>query len=463
MEIIGARASRFTRICTLSCCLFLGHTAGLMAAEIVLQKVPPLTVERSPAYPENVARYHLGAQVAAVPQSNPITNLRLSSKSEDHNVAEAALLCDDPTVGYALSDGATTLLISLSRIENLDNIAFLNSGVKGDVTIATSSTKLAADSPRWHKAVEQDLNPDVVTAKIGPSEAKYLKLTFNVTEAGRIAGLGVYSTPAVSDFTAPRSRKIIDDKSESFALISYNLSDVHAKARALYVSSGDDLKQANNMIDDQLATGYSFAANDPAPTAIIDLGRVTNLRRISALYLPRQGTVDFYVLQTLPGARATDSIQLDASGQSAGERSKDVVNAESAPKTVRINDSVLADLKPVGSVVDDGTGRAAVDFPSTTGRYIMLKWTPAARQDTAFSVTEIAAFGAGQGQAAPSLMVANTTLADSAQGFSDGKDVKDFGDGKEAKEVAPPGEGPAQNLPDPPPFVFVPQIIPVSP
>ena len=450
MEIISARASRFARICTLSCCLFLGQTAGLMAAEIVLQKVPPLTVDRSPAYPENVARYHLGAQVEAVPQSYPITNLQLSSKSEDHNVAEAALLCDDPTVGYALSDGATTLLISLSRIENLDNIAFLNNGVKGDVTIATSSTKLAADSPRWHKAVEQELNPDVVTAKIGPSEAKYLKLTFNVTEPGRIAGLGVYSTPAVSDFTAPRSRKIIDDKSESFALISYNLSDVHAKARALYVSSGDDLKQANNMIDDQLATSYSFAANDPAPTAIIDLGRVTNLRRISGLYLPRHGTVDFYVLQTLPGARATNSIQLDA-------------NAESAPQTVRINDSVLADLKPVGSVVDDGTGHAAIDFPSTTGRYIMLKWTPAARQDTAFSVTEIAAFGAGQGQAAPSLMVANTTLADSAEGLSDGKDVKDFGDGKEAEEVAPPGEGPPQNLPDPPPFVFVPQIVPVSP
>src|ERR1700738_1626798 len=167
MEIISARASRFARICTLSCCLFLGQTAGLIAAEIVLQKVPPLTVERSPAYPENVARYRLGAQVEAVPQSNPITNLQLSSKSEDHNVAEAALLCDDPTVGYVLSDGAVSLLISLSRIENLDNVAFLNNGVKGDVTIATSSTKLAADSPRWHKAVEQELNPDVVTAKIG--------------------------------------------------------------------------------------------------------------------------------------------------------------------------------------------------------------------------------------------------------------------------------------------------------
>ncbi len=54
------------------------------------------------------------------------------------------------------------------------------------------------------------------------------------------------------------------------------------------------------------------------------------------------------------------------------------------------------------------------------------------------------------------LTVATTALA----GAVDGKDAKDFGDGKEAKEVAegPPEEGPPPNLPDPPPFVFVPLL-----
>jgi hypothetical protein len=54
------------------------------------------------------------------------------------------------------------------------------------------------------------------------------------------------------------------------------------------------------------------------------------------------------------------------------------------------------------------------------------------------------------------LTVATTALA----GAADGKDAKDFGDGKEAKEVAegPPEEGPPPNLPDPPPFVFVPLL-----
>jgi len=440
MEILNAHSSRFGRICALSCSFLLAHASGLIAAELVLQKVPPLSVERALGYPENVARYHFGAHVEAAPHSNPITNLQLSSKSEDHNFAEGALLCDDPTVGYALSDGSTTLLISLSKIENIDSVSFLNNGAKGDLTVAISSAKLPAESAHWHKVAQQELTPDVTNAKIGLSEAKYVKLTFNVTAPGRIAGLGIYSLPAVSDFTMPRARKIVQDKSESLALISCNLTDVHAKARALYVSSGADVKQANNMIDGQPATTYNFAPNDTAPATIIDLGKVTTLRRIAAVYSPRRASVDFYVLPTLPGVQANHLI---------------------SPKTLRINDHALADLKPIGSVADDGTGRATVDFPSTSGRYIMVKWTPATQQETAFSVAEIVAFTDAE---AATLMVANVN-AISGETSADGKDVKDFGEGKEAKEVAegPPAEGPPPTLPDPPPFVFVPAIVPTSP
>lgn len=59
------------------------------------------------------------------------------------------------------------------------------------------------------------------------------------------------------------------------------------------------------------------------------------------------------------------------------------------------------------------------------------------------------------------LTVANTALAGGGEAAADGKDAKDFGGGKEAKEVAEaPEEGPPPNLPDPPPFVFVPILSP---
>src|SRR5260370_9519041 len=198
MEIMRACAVHPVRVWLLICCLLLFLASRLFAADLVLQRVPPLTVEQVPAYPQNLARYHFGAQVEAAPRSNPIASLQLSSNSEDHNVAEAAFLCDAPTVGYPLSKGNTRLLISLSKIENIDKISFRNSGAKGEVTVATSSAKLPADSAQWHQVMRQKLTSNVVTANVGPSDAKYGKLTLNVPEPARIAGLGVHSVPVVA-------------------------------------------------------------------------------------------------------------------------------------------------------------------------------------------------------------------------------------------------------------------------
>ncbi len=424
----------------------------IFAGEITLQKVPPLTVEQSPSYPENLARYHLGAQVEAGPQSHPISNLQLSSNSEDRNGAEAALLCDDPTVGYALPSGKSTLLVSLPKIENVGRISFLNKNTKGEVTVATASAKLPADSPQWHTVLQQELSTQALQANVGPSEAKYVRLTFNVSEPGRIAGFGVYSTPRVSDFTAPRTRKLpVQDKSDSFALISYNLTDIHAKGRALYVSSGSDVRQANNMIDDQTTTAYSFGSEDVAPTAVIDLGKPSTLRRMSAVYAPRAGKMDFYVLQTLPAVSSSTS---------------------NGSNNVKLTDEAIANMKTVGSVTDDGSqGRASIDFPATAGRYVMVRWTPSAQADSSFALAEVAAFGAGSRN---TLLAANTEAPGGGEVSTERYDGKTEMDGKtmiDTKDMpaegpaerSAPAEGPPPSLPQPPPFTFVPVLGPTSP
>jgi hypothetical protein len=389
-------------------------------AELVLQKVPPLTVEQAPAYPENLARYALGAQVEITPKTD--------------SVADAALLAGDPTAGCAVGTGTTTILVSLAKIENIDSVSFLDQGAKGRVTIATSDAKLSADSPHWNTIAAQDLTGEPMKIKIGPSEAKYLKVTLNVNEPGRIADLGVYSTPTVAAFTMPRTRKGNSSNSESVAMVNYNLTDLHARARAVYVSSGDDVKQANNMIDDQPGTVYNFSQPDAAPTAIVDLGKVTKLRRISALYSPARGTMEFYVLQSLPGGSQAVSA-----------------------KSLQLDDAALSAMQRVGAVSDDGAGRAAVDFPETTGRYILLKWKPAEPGST-FSVAEIAAFG---NEKRENLVAANT--GSDERTVVDGKDFKDLGDAKEMPEEGPPAEGPAPELGVPPTFVFTPVLAPTSP
>jgi hypothetical protein len=447
MEIMSAYYSRLCKFGGIGCSIVFG-ASGLLAADLVLQKVPPLTVEQAPTYPQNLARYRLGARVEVVPPNNAVGNLQLSSGSRESNRTEAALLSDDPTVDYALPSGRTTLLVSLSQIENVESISFLNQGAKGELVIATASAKLPTLSAQWHKISQQELTSKSVITKIGPAEAKYVRLTFDLTEPCHIAGLGVYSTAAVSDFTVPRTRRpAIAGKSESLALIGYNLTELHAKARALYVSSGNDLKHANNMIDEQPTSSYCFAADDAAPTALVDLGKPIALRRISALYSGRPGRVDFYVLQSLPGMRSTSSF-----------------GGESAPPILRLNEATQENLKPVGSIADGGAGRAAIDFPATTGRYIMVKWNVAPQQDASFSVAEIAAFADRQ---PADLMASNTGGSGRELIDSDGKTLMDAKDAKDFKEMPAegpeaPAEGPALGLPDPPPFTFVPEIIPTS-
>ena len=223
--------------------------------------------------------------------------------------------------------------------------------------------------------------------------------------------------------------------------VSYGVTGLHAKARALYVSSGNSVA-ANAMIDNQPSSTYSFAADDATPVVIIDLGSPVALQRVSALYSNRHVSVDVFVLQSL-ATLTNDS----------------VTGPSDLPQTIRI-DSALAKLTPVGSILDEGTGRATADFPQMTGRYIIVKWTPT-HQERAFEVAEVSVVGKAK---ETRLTVAQVSAAAGAgdRAIADGKDI---GDGKDAKEIPAegPAEGPAVGVPQPPPFVFVPLVTETSP
>lgn len=445
----------------------LAAPAGVFASDVVLQKASPLTVEQAPAFPENLARSHFGAEVKTLPQSNPTAQLQLSSNGDDPNVSAAALLCDDPTIGYALAAGKSTVLVSLSNIENIASVSFLNNNAKGSLTIAISNADVAPNSPEWHQVDQRSLGNGPVTATIGPSEAKYVRLTFDVTAPGRIAAFGIYATPAISDFTMPRPRKIsFENPSSSLALVNDSLTDLHLRARGLYVSSGD-VTQVNKMIDGQAATAFQFAAGDSAPTAVIDLGRERTLSRISAIYAAQPGSVDFYVLDNLPAA-PNDGVGAEV------QKISNAIHRADLPKNLKITDKAFADLKPVGSVVSTDKGRAAIDFPATNGRYIILKWHPATLAGEGFSVAQVAAFGRhpkatqspGNSQMSDETADANDTDNVDGKDSADGKtilDNKDIPAEGPAEEAQPPAEGPPPALPNVPPFTFIPEVPPTSP
>ncbi len=448
-------------------CAALTAPSLAIAADVVLQKAPPLTLEQAPAYPENLARYHFGAEVKALPQHNPTAKLELSSKEGDRNTSEAALLCDDPTTGYQLPAGKSSVLVSLANIENIQSLSLLNDGAKGGLTIALSNADVPTSSPEWRNVEIPGMTEGPVTVNIGPGEAKYVRLTFDITVPGRIAALGVYATPAVSDFTMPRPRKVsFENESASFALINYNFTDLHVRARALYASSGD-LEQANKMIDDQPGSAYRFAAGDTAPTAVIDLGRERVLSRISAIYAAQPGSVDFYVLSNLPIDKPADA---SAADQSAIQQIANVAQSTGLPGSIKLSEAAFARLKAVGSVIGNSKGRVSLDFPATTGRYVMLKWHPASLNGEAFSVAQVAAFGTSQhnrnAQNPSRGPVTNDGEFTDGKEIADGKSIldnKDIPAEGPGAEAQPPGEGPPPPLPDVPPFTFIPQGLPEVP
>jgi hypothetical protein len=195
------------------------------------------------------------------------------------------------------------------------------------------------------------------------------------------------------------------------------------------------------MIDNKAATSFGFSPADNSPVTVIDLGKVSTVRRLSAIYSPRATSIDFYVLQSLPG-----------------------VDGDNSPNSLKLDEKTFAKLKAVGSAIDDGTqGRASVDFPATSGRYVMLRWIPAVHSDTSFTVAEVSAFSPSRGN----LLAANRDFS-SARTTVDSKDVADSKDVSDSKDIpeeappAPPAEGPPPSLPNPPPFTFIPQLLPTS-
>lgn len=416
------------RVWIFGCCLLLAQTAGLKAADLVLQRVA-LASQLSPPSPENVGLRPV-MEVEVLSQSDSTADLELSSKSETPDTSDTTTP-GDSNAGYLVSYGSTTVLASLPKTEIIEGIGFRNNGAQGKVLVSIANARFPAAGPQWRPTMKQDLTPGMDKIKVGPMEAKYIKLTFIVTKAGRVGDVGVYSTPLVSNLTRA-------------SVASYDFGDVCSGAHAIYVSSGESVNLANKMIDGQAATCYRFAANDIRPVAIIDLGDGTTLGRISSIYSPTNGSVDFYVLKTLP--RDVTSISSDGAD------------------TLHLSETALSQLKPIGSAVDDSTGRAAINFPATTGRYIMLKWNPATQQGTSFRVAEIAAFRSS-GTQSTSLRVANVGL-DGADGkdISEGKDKDVTMDVKDFKaccnEPESPAEGPPPDAEPPSSIITIPVVSP---
>src|SRR5205085_10762704 len=116
-------------LCASTLFLGFGIATSISGADQVLQKIPPLTVAQAPNYPQNLARFDLGAQI--------------ESDVPDDASSSVPFLSGDPASVYGLRTGTTRPLISLAQTENIYTIALLTSAAKGTITIAMSTAPLS--------------------------------------------------------------------------------------------------------------------------------------------------------------------------------------------------------------------------------------------------------------------------------------------------------------------------------
>lgn len=301
----------------------------------------------------------------------------------------AASMTNNGTLTSRLVPGETTFIVSYPQIQFLDRLNFVNGDAmaEGELTIAVSNYRLPAASSKWVSAGASIpfSHQRLISASLLGTEARYLKLSFHVQKAGRIAtsGLtqsaGLVSSPAshrgAASFAQMTAHRDVTGKA------NLDFARMASHARVVHVSSGD-LEKATQMIDENPATSFRFAATDRHPTVIIELNANKPLNHVTALYQPQPARLDVYLLDDMSKS-ATD----------------------------------LNYRQPVASVTDaEGTGETVVEFDAAGAKFVALRWVPLETNgwSGAFDVAEITASGnvqiANITEGAPELFARNYDL-----------------------------------------------------
>jgi hypothetical protein len=327
---------------------------------------------------KNLARMNCGATIDLVTADG---RLAVAPSATEKASSASALIMDDDTLSFPLPAGETTFILTLPKAKMLDRFTFVNedASTEGEMKVSVSNYRLPAQSPKWIEVNGSTMftRQRHFNLSLLGVEARYVKLSFRVEKAGRIAALGLYGDQSLQKFGA-RQQGIVRVKNTAVTrrledMLNFNFANLYAKARVVFVSSGIE-ESSRRMIDDDTITAFQFAPTDPHPTVIVELADRERLHRVSALYKMQAGTLDVFLLQEL--------------GSNPGD---------------------LNGAKPIASVTDgNGGGKAAVNFDPQGARYIVLRWTPNTPDATrGFEVAEISAFGD-----MPLSMLSTTEFAD---------------------------------------------------
>ncbi|MBV9659053.1 MAG: hypothetical protein JO295_13185 [Verrucomicrobia bacterium] len=376
--------------CLSLCCL----SYSALGAEAAANNPQSALNREATQHPVNLARSQRGIRLSVFNAQGQPTGGNAS--------AATALLSDSDPLGYALESGRTTMILALSQTEEVHLFNFLNLSAAGQVSVSVSNSRLAPGAPQWRSVVNaQEFSAhDVINCELGSAEARYVKLDFQVTTAGRIDTFGLYGNRTVSAFGSA-SDQAAGDRFLGYQFIDYG--GAAAPGTVVAVSPGDDLNAAQSIVDGNLKTSYTFKATDGRPLAVIDLGTARTIRRVSIAYKAGPGRLDFYLV-------------VDPSQQRNGFLRARNTSADTAAVQQIVGSNFPGSRTPIATVRstgESGLQRANVNATGENGRYMVMIFTPGGGSDA----------GGGASNGGPNRR--------------NRLDVKDF-DAKDFKDVVPP-------------------------
>lgn len=324
-------------------------------------------------YPMDLARGSVGARIQV---RAPKAALNLNDDQE--NRSAQALISDDASLGYPLSPGVTSLLVTLPKIEVLSRFNFISYEAGGEVSISASSVKLPFESPDWRSIAKgKPFNSQqVIGCALGSIEARYLKFDFNTQTPGRIASLGLFGLPKISNFKiqpATFNYAVAGGSGQLQARsVFFDYANLYTGANVVAVSGGGAVDRAQSMIDGNPETSYAFDPGDPAPSMVVDLGSRRSLNRVSCVYQAVPGKLEVYLADN-PGAEAAgfQRVNLNYVGAPQESGSGAATSGTSAHRLA---------LMSVDTSAQNGIGHASADLSGQSGRFLIAEFHPTANE-----------------------------------------------------------------------------------
>jgi hypothetical protein len=201
--------------------MILARIACLAALSLAGLAQTVLADDRSSSSASNagVTQMNCGAKIECITpdgQNNRVSKLPVVDPSA------AALIMEDDTVSCVLQEGETNFVVELPKAGLLDRLTFLNENAmaRGELKIAVSNNRLKPDSAEWLEV--EGAVPFSHKRLFGVSligiEAKFVRLSFRVEKAGRVAAFakpsqdaaGTAATPIKDAFGTPALHQALD-------------------------------------------------------------------------------------------------------------------------------------------------------------------------------------------------------------------------------------------------------------